>query len=33
MKYQLGDKIYLLHSNEEGEVVAFINEEMVEVEV
>lgn len=33
MKYQLGDKIYLLHSNEEGEVVGFINEEMVEVEV
>jgi hypothetical protein len=33
MKYQLGDKIIVLHSNEEGEVVDIINDEMVLVDV
>lgn len=33
MKYQLGDKVLLLHSNEEGEVVDIINDKMVLVEV
>jgi hypothetical protein len=33
MKYQLGDTILILHSNEEGEVVEIINEKMVMVEV
>ncbi len=33
MKYQLGDTVLLLHSNEEGEVVDIINEKMVLVEV
>ena len=33
MKYQVGDTILVLHSNEEGEVVEIINEEMVTVEV
>lgn len=33
MKYQIGDKILLLHSNEEGEVVDLINNKMVMVEV
>ncbi len=33
MKYQLGDKIILLHSNEEGEIIEFINKEMVMVNV
>lgn len=33
MKYQVGDTILLLHSNEEGEVVEIINEKMVTVEV
>ena len=33
MKYQLGDKIIVLHSNEEGEVVDIINDKMVLVDV
>ncbi len=33
MKFQIGDKVLLLHSNEEGEVVDIINKKMVEVEV
>jgi hypothetical protein len=33
MKFQVGDKVLLLHSNEEGEVVEIINKKMVEVEV
>lgn len=33
MKFEIGDKIILLHSHEEGTVVDYINEEMVMVEV
>lgn len=33
MKYQVGDKILVLHSQEEGEVVDLINEKMVMIEV
>lgn len=33
MKFQIGDKVLLLHSNEEGEVVDIINDEMVLVDV
>jgi hypothetical protein len=33
MKYQIGDKILVLHSNEEGEVVDLINDKMVMIEV
>ncbi len=33
MKYQRGDKIILLHSEEEGEIIDFINDKMVMVEV
>jgi len=33
MKFQLGDKVILLHSGEEGEVVDFINKEMALVDV
>jgi hypothetical protein len=33
MKYQVGDKIIVLHSNEEGEVIDIINEKMVMIEV
>ncbi|MDQ2863990.1 MAG: Smr/MutS family protein [Bacteroidota bacterium] len=33
MKYQLGDKVLVLHSNEEGEVVEIINEKMVLIDV
>src|SRR6476620_10095893 len=33
MKYQLGDKIVVLHSNEEGEIVDIINDKMVMIEV
>lgn len=33
MKYQIGDRILLLHSNEEGKVVDILNEEMILVEV
>lgn len=33
MKYQVGDKILVLHSNEEGEVIDIINEKMVMIQV
>ncbi|WP_144883901.1 Smr/MutS family protein [Lacibacter cauensis] len=33
MKFQIGDKVLLLHSNEEGEVVDIINKKMVMVDV
>ncbi|HYF31125.1 MAG TPA: Smr/MutS family protein [Chitinophagaceae bacterium] len=33
MKFQVGDKVLVLHSNEEGEVVDVINDKMVMVEV
>ena len=33
MKYQPGDKILVLHSNEEGEVVEIINDKMVLIDV
>jgi hypothetical protein len=33
MKYQVGDTVLLLHSNEEGEIVEIINKQMVTVEV
>ncbi|MGI8950873.1 MAG: Smr/MutS family protein [Chitinophagaceae bacterium] len=33
MKYQLGDEIVVLHSNEEGKIIEIINDEMVLVEV
>ena len=33
MKYQIGDEILVLHSNEEGKVVDFINDKMVMIEV
>lgn len=33
MKYQVGDKILVLHSQEEGEVVEIINDKMVMIEV
>ncbi len=33
MKYQIGDKIIVLHSDEEGQVVDIINEKMVMIEV
>ena len=33
MKYQLGDKVLLLHSQEEGEVVDIINDKMVLIDV
>lgn len=33
MKYQLGDTVLLLHSNEEGEVVEIMNEKMVMIDV
>ena len=33
MKYQIGDKVLILHSNEEGEVVDLINDKMVMIEV
>lgn len=33
MKYQVGDKILVLHSNEEGEIVEIINNKMVTVDV
>lgn len=33
MKYQLGDIVLVLHSNEEGRIVDFINDKMVMVEV
>src|SRR6185369_16964503 len=33
MKYQTGDKILMLHSDEEGEIIDIINEKMVMVNV
>jgi len=33
MKYQVGDKILVLHSNEEGEVIEILNDKMVMIEV
>lgn len=33
MKYEIGDKVLILHSNEEGQVVDIINDKMVMVEV
>jgi hypothetical protein len=33
MKYQIGDKILVLHSNEEGEVIEIINDKMVMIQV
>jgi len=33
MKYQIGDKIIVLHSDEEGQVIDIINEQMVMIEV
>ncbi|QES87302.1 Smr/MutS family protein [Rhizosphaericola mali] len=33
MKYQIGDEILVLHSNEEGKVIEIINDEMVLIEV
>ncbi|MGN6292604.1 MAG: Smr/MutS family protein [Chitinophagaceae bacterium] len=33
MKYQVGDKVLILHSNEEGEVIDIINDKMVLVDV
>src|SRR4029077_12777574 len=33
MKYQIGDKVLVLHSREEGEVVDIINDKMVMIEV
>src|SRR5947209_6843499 len=33
MKYQVGDKVLILHSNEEGEIIDIINDKMVMVEV
>src|SRR5580765_7369322 len=33
MKYEVGDKILVLHSNEEGTVVELMNENMVMIEV
>ncbi|MGZ8550960.1 MAG: hypothetical protein ACXWV2_09875, partial [Chitinophagaceae bacterium] len=33
MKYQLGDTVLILHSNEEGEIIDFINDKMVMVDV
>src|SRR5215218_8586818 len=33
MKFQVGDKVLVLHSNEEGEVVDIINNKMVMVDV
>ena len=33
MKYQVGDDIIVLHSNEEGKVIELINDKMVMIEV
>lgn len=33
MKFQIGDKVVVTHSNDEGEVVDIINEKMVMVDV
>lgn len=33
MKYQIGDKVLILHSEEEGTIIDFINDKMVMVDV
>jgi hypothetical protein len=33
MKFQIGDRVLILHSNEEGEVIDIINNKMVMVDV
>src|SRR5580765_7544802 len=33
MKFQVGDKVLILHSNEEGEIIDIINNKMVMVDV
>src|SRR6476619_5469650 len=33
MKFQIGDKVLVLHSNEEGEIIDIMNEKMVMVDV
>ena len=33
MKFQIGDKVLIVHSNEEGEVIDIINDKMVMVDV
>ena len=33
MKYEIGDKIIVLHSDEEGKVIDIINDKMVMIEV
>ena len=33
MKFEVGDKVVIQHSNDEGEVVEIINDQMVLVEV
>ena len=33
MKYQVGDDILVLHTNEEGKVIEIINDKMVMIEV
>ena len=33
MKYQVGDEIIVLHSNEEGKVIEIINDKMVMIEL
>src|SRR5205085_3324058 len=33
MKFQIGDKVVVLHSNDEGEVVDIINDKMVMIDV
>jgi hypothetical protein len=33
MKFQVGDRVLVLHSNEEGEVIDIINDKMVLIEV
>src|SRR6478672_1802192 len=33
MKFQVGDRVLVLHSNEEGEVIDIINDKMVMIEV
>ena len=33
MKYQVGDEILVLHSNEEGHIIEIMNDDMVMIEV
>ena len=33
MKYQVGDKVVILHSNEEGEIIEILNDKMAIVDV